>query len=275
MSIHCLNRVWNESTVGGSELLVLLAIADHAHDDGSGAWPSKRTIARKAKISERQVTRIIQQLEDKGELAVERAAGPYGTNAYTVLTGLTRNADGLRKCYMCGCHDDGSVDFKEHQPDPERDDYTIDLCADCDTKLHQLVGGDKLSPPLDTGGDTMSPPMTKTTGGVTKKAKRGDIAMSPDPSLTVLTLKEEKIWKPIKQALQNQMGKATFEQWFGAARLIEATDERWTVQLAHPNAVTWVEKRLMPVIVRTMEHYAPGVELHLTAPGFKDKGVDQ
>lgn len=70
MSIKCMSKVWDESKQKGSNLLVLLALADFADDFGY-CWPSIATIAAKARLSERQTIRIIQSLEEQGELLVK------------------------------------------------------------------------------------------------------------------------------------------------------------------------------------------------------------
>lgn len=46
--------------------LVLLGLADHAHQDGSHAWPSVGRLARYANISQRQTRRCLRELEDLG-----------------------------------------------------------------------------------------------------------------------------------------------------------------------------------------------------------------
>ena len=80
MSIRVMSRVWDESEQKGSALLLLLAIADYAHDDGGGAYPGVDTLAKKTRLSVRQTQRVIQQLADSGELEIQRSAGPRGVN---------------------------------------------------------------------------------------------------------------------------------------------------------------------------------------------------
>ena len=84
MSIQATSWVWNNSSHKGGPLLVLLAIADHAHDDGSGAHPSIDTLAFKSRLSTRQVKRVLNELVESGELVIEPNAGPRGANLYTV-----------------------------------------------------------------------------------------------------------------------------------------------------------------------------------------------
>ncbi|HXM29646.1 MAG TPA: helix-turn-helix domain-containing protein [Chthoniobacterales bacterium] len=65
MSIRLMSQVWEDTRIGSqAELLVLLALADHARDDGL-CWPSMRSIAGKARIEERSAQRIIRRLIEK------------------------------------------------------------------------------------------------------------------------------------------------------------------------------------------------------------------
>lgn len=85
MSIRVMTHVWDHSKASEGALLVLLAIADHAHDDGAGAWPSLETLGKKARMSERGVRYALRKLQDAGELVVEYKAGPKGSNRYKVV----------------------------------------------------------------------------------------------------------------------------------------------------------------------------------------------
>jgi hypothetical protein len=67
VSLSALNYVWHESKHKGTELLVLLALADFADAEGK-CWPSLPTIARKSRIDRRQVQRALRQLESSGEI---------------------------------------------------------------------------------------------------------------------------------------------------------------------------------------------------------------
>ncbi len=84
-----MNRVWANSAARGSSLLLLLAIADCAHnDDGTGAWPSQTTLAKKTRLSVRHVRRLMDHLVELGELDVEPRAGT--TARLSVLVGERR-----------------------------------------------------------------------------------------------------------------------------------------------------------------------------------------
>lgn len=61
-----MTAVWDHAHgVSGGPLLVLLALADFANDDGTGAYPKQATLATKTRLSERHVRRVLAQLEDK------------------------------------------------------------------------------------------------------------------------------------------------------------------------------------------------------------------
>src|SRR4051812_12180447 len=76
MSIILMRAVWELFTRGGSEKLVLLALADWADDDGASLYPSMAAIARKASMSVCQARRIVRGLIDEGLLeVVANAAG--------------------------------------------------------------------------------------------------------------------------------------------------------------------------------------------------------
>src|SRR5918911_5780534 len=86
MSIRVMSRVWESSRQSGGALLVLLAIADFADDQGL-AFPGVRTLARKARLSDRQVQRVLVELAAAGELVVRRGAGRQGSHLFRVTVG--------------------------------------------------------------------------------------------------------------------------------------------------------------------------------------------
>ena len=85
MSVRVMGNVWSSSQAKGSALLVLLAIADHCHDDGDGAYPSINTLAKKTRLTRRNVQLLLRKLEVLGELEVNRSAGPRGVNVFRVV----------------------------------------------------------------------------------------------------------------------------------------------------------------------------------------------
>jgi hypothetical protein len=74
MSHRVQGIVWERSRAKGSELLVLLKIADFANDEGFDAFPTSRTLAKWARMSERGVRHILHRLERAGEIIIEQNA---------------------------------------------------------------------------------------------------------------------------------------------------------------------------------------------------------
>lgn len=98
MSNRWMNMVWKSSKHKGTARLVLLAIADHANDDGE-CWPSIARIADHANISKRQAVRIVAELEADGSLQIQRGDGRNHTSRYLINSDIamsplpTENSD--------------------------------------------------------------------------------------------------------------------------------------------------------------------------------------
>jgi hypothetical protein len=62
-----MTAVWDHATdVSGSTLVVLLAMADWAGDDGGGVYPSQGRLAKKTRMSDRNVRNCLEELEERG-----------------------------------------------------------------------------------------------------------------------------------------------------------------------------------------------------------------
>lgn len=85
-----MTQVWDKSPLDGSRLLILLALADMANDDGY-CWPSYATLAKRARLKSRQnVIKIMNEfievgiVEKKGRVDDE---GNQTSNMYHVIAG--------------------------------------------------------------------------------------------------------------------------------------------------------------------------------------------
>lgn len=109
MSIKVQSYVWENSKADGSALLLLLAIADHAHDDGTGAWPSVAALARKCRQGERNTRYLLRKLEEMGELRTDIGGGPHGCNSFSIpleggqsLPPANQRTEGGKPAYVGG-----------------------------------------------------------------------------------------------------------------------------------------------------------------------------
>lgn len=74
MSIAIMTAVWNSGDHSGGKLLLLLALADWANDDGGSVFPSLATLALKTRMNERSVRRLLRELEADGTIERVREA---------------------------------------------------------------------------------------------------------------------------------------------------------------------------------------------------------
>ena len=88
MSLQAYSAVWADKRLKNGALIVAMAIADFAWDDG-WAFPSVDTIAEKARLTPRRCIQVIAVLEEMGLLVVIPGGGWKGTNLYG-LTALTK-----------------------------------------------------------------------------------------------------------------------------------------------------------------------------------------
>jgi len=144
-----MDRVWKNSREGGGKLLLLLAIADFADDDGM-AFPGIDTLAEKTRQSRRTVQRQLRELEEEQEIAIEPGTGRSNTHTYWVLTGLDEN-------------------IKQ-----ERIEAVQKLKGDI---LSSIKKGDKPDEKRASSDPQKPERATSTT-------LKGDIAMTPEPLLT-------------------------------------------------------------------------------------------
>lgn len=141
MSIAVMTRVWSESQQKGSRLLLLLAIADHADEMGF-AWPGITLLAEKIRMSVRQTKRLLTELEETGELYVDRAE--YHSR-YVVTTGMTQEqiiatlTDKRRLAYSATRALETVAVLQKRAQNTERRQMLLEQAAD----------GDNLSPCLD------------------------------------------------------------------------------------------------------------------------------
>jgi hypothetical protein len=84
MSFNVIVWVMHNSEEALGRRLVLLALAENANDDGSGAWPSVETLSRKSRLSTRQVKRCLKGLAEDGAI-VSEGVGPRGTQSWAIV----------------------------------------------------------------------------------------------------------------------------------------------------------------------------------------------
>ena len=143
MSVAVMGEVFRRYPHGGNEKLLALALADHALDDGTRIFPSVEALAKKVRVSERTVQRLLIKMVEEGWLQLVRdTTGGRGQTRVYRISPAWLNGDNLSP-----------------------------LRAN-ETSNKEALNGDNLSPFENT----------HTTETVTPRVVNGDIAMSPEPS---------------------------------------------------------------------------------------------
>jgi hypothetical protein len=65
-----------------------------------------------------------------------------------------------------------------------------------------------------------------------------------------------QLWLATLDQLRGQMTAATFDTWLRGTRIVDAAGDTWTVGVLNAYALDWLNKRLMPVITRTVNAVA-------------------
>lgn len=119
MSIKLMSKAW-ELDLSQGEKLVLLALCDHANDDGV-CYPSQAFLASKCSMSYRSVINQIKRLESCGILTSERRqkAGSRQSNSYTI------NLNN----YKSQCENSAHAESAHANSAPTNVQNTTELCA--------------------------------------------------------------------------------------------------------------------------------------------------
>lgn len=102
MSVLVSGLVWERSRHKGSDLLVLLAIADNANDQGV-AYPGVKYLSRKTRLTPRAVQYALERLLRGSELTIVAHGGGRRSNVYGIQLDLLRGQQEQ-------LHDDGEAD---------------------------------------------------------------------------------------------------------------------------------------------------------------------
>jgi len=199
--------VWEHSTHKEGSLLVLLAIADIADDEGK-AWPSIARIAAKARLSERQTQYILRSLETSGELSVDRGGGRHHTNVFWVNVG--KGAD--------------TAPFQRETVQVRANSGAVDGCKT--DKGATTAPIETVQVGAETERSTSTAPFKRVQSTVTERkgavgdiervqfgAEKGAIAIAPEPSIE----------PSIEPSLINIVQKSDFPEWFKTL----SQDPRW------------------------------------------------
>jgi|GEM_PF-1024826 hypothetical protein len=95
MSIKVMTACWERYPNGGGELLLALALADHADDDGENIYPGVESLSRKTRQSKRTIQYQLRKMEDIGwlQLVAHEGGGRGRARQYRVNPDWLKGAD--------------------------------------------------------------------------------------------------------------------------------------------------------------------------------------
>lgn len=116
MSIRLMSAIFESETLGPTERLVMLALADHADDDGR-CYPSIARLCQRTGLSERAVQTNIRKLVDQGYIRIVLGGGKGNSNLYFISANPAADAP-RRKCTPAA---DAPQTPQEMRPNPAAD----------------------------------------------------------------------------------------------------------------------------------------------------------
>lgn len=95
MSVDVMSAVFKRYPNGGGEMLLALALADHAHDDGTKVFPFVKSLAEKTRQSVRAVQYQLRRMEEAGWLILVNSGngGRGQPNEYRINPEWLKGAD--------------------------------------------------------------------------------------------------------------------------------------------------------------------------------------
>lgn len=237
-----MSLVW-ECDLPPNQTFVLLAMADHAHDDGSRCYPSVAKLAWKCGYSRRQVQNIIQALRKKAILLVvdhdTGGRGPDGrgqTTEYLIrLTDVPKKQSyqsnarsGMNKGAMIAPLTVKST-TKKGEPQCIHKDETHNK-EGCNLRQRRV-------------NPTSPQPLVNIT--------------EPSTEPLVNPSENEKFWNTVLDLLQLQVTRPSFETWLKGTRCISVTVDVATIGVANSFVKEMLHERLYSLICRAIEQVMP------------------
>lgn len=248
MSVKVMTAVWEESVHKGAALLIMLALADHANDEGV-SWPGLERLAQRARVSDRQAQAISTALIASGELHTLRNAGRGHTNLYLVTIGHT--AQSLMNVLV--------QRFNMGPEEARRMTYAI-LAK---RKAGKGEAGNTFS---SANGEVSSGKGEVQRGKGEVFGIKGEVATSPEPINRQLTLTEPNIeptiddatekarqtWEVARSHMRLQLPQSTYDTWVRDTRVLKATGDAYFIACPNQYARDWLKLRLERLIKSTL-----------------------
>lgn len=164
--------VWADASIKTpSELLVMLAIADHANEEG-WCFPSIGRLARMTRMSDRGVQKIIQRLVETGKLRRhEGGKGARSTNTFIFPASYALNQNGGKVFTIPGMKEDNLIPMTE---------------AEMEQKCREAQGRTPFTLETSEGRTSEQLRVNGETLRVNPSANKGEQAVHPNHHRTII-----------------------------------------------------------------------------------------
>lgn len=233
MSIRVTTKVWEHVPYREGTLLVLLALADWASDDGSRIFPTIERLAEKARLSERATQGILRRLEkDKVIECVKRAGGrPGRASEYRIV--LERVAELQPSMAL----DSIGQRVQELHPSTGEVGDTTDEAEYTDGCSAKQSTGELDDCPIDNRQD--NPLFNRHAADGLRSESGSPCAADVIP------------WEQFQSALTKQFDAAVWDAWFDGAELRRGTDG-FIVVVDKPFKRNWIANNFITKLERAL-----------------------
>lgn len=150
MSLKAMTHVWETSKQKANSLLVLLAIADIADDNGD-AYPGVNRLAKKCRMTVRNLQKITVKLEVAGELLIFPNVGLKTSSGWTNLYRIVmKGVNDETPLNAPGVSGGSPHEMSRRSPHgvsggtPKSSDYTSDQSSESDDDVNRFIQWGKL-----------------------------------------------------------------------------------------------------------------------------------
>ena len=201
-----MSQVW-ELELSHAQQSIALAMADHGDDDGSRIFPSLARIAWKTGYSDRQVRRVVRQLEDLGLLVVVCASSRYRPVEYRMDAAAVARKHG----FMSRADNFNPIDRGDTMTglDDDREDTTVFGLADTSADIPDTRSDTAMSPRADISN-------TRTGNAVSSQGGHSGVCR------TVSELSKDTLIQPPTKTTTTAQGANEPELGDAAHRRLEA-----------------------------------------------------
>ncbi len=265
MSGRQVGLVW-ELDVPPAQQVVLLALADSAHHDGSGCYPGVALLAWKTGYSPRNIQRLLRLLEDR-EL-IEAVGFVEGGRGRTTEYQLHLDR-GCRKAPLgkgqkgdkLSSAGKGEKGDKLSRREPEKgDNDTPERATDSTVK-----GDTQMSPQRkEPSGNQENPPYPPQGGTASgRRRDREQAALLATRGLTPLRPGDGETWQAVQARLRDRLGETVWGLWLEPAVVVARDGD--VLLVGAPEAMLgWVRDRLAGAVAA--DALAEGVTARVVSP---------